>query len=207
MKKLFCRLIVYLYLFVSVASADVIKVIDAPVSGGTCDTLQEDVSGIAGGEQITFNASSNTWMGTGFVADATYTVCSITLILAEVGDLSGSSDTLTACIYTNSCSTCDRTDDEPGTLVGSCSNAVNMSTVDDGGVATEYSFPNVSASVTSSNIYWVVPYASGINITNYPSWLSDNTLVVEPESIWKSADGSTWSLHNGTRSGSFKLYE
>ena len=202
--KILYSLTLFIFFFTTTAHAWITPVMiggGVEATGGSCDTLKDSETGTSTGNAEVGRFGTNLWQASKFTAGSSYTVCGLTVQLTENGDLSGSGNTITACIYSH-----DAGEDDPSTVVGSCSDAINMSTIDDGGVETEYTFSNVSAAITNTATYWVVLYSSGIDNTNYPTWQLTNAATVER--TMKDGDGTgTWAVQSANESGKYKLYE
>lgn len=205
MKKLFIILLLFCFYVNQAWGAMIIQQFTS--GGGSCDTEVFSETAVESNTYPISNNSTSAYIASMFLSTATKTVCGADVYLQENGDLSGSSITMTVAIYSNSCSTCDRTDDSPGSIVtaDSESDSLAWSSVDDGGVTTAYSFTGMSAEITSSTLYWIVFEASNYDNTNYPLASGSNAAVTEE--IMDSSDGSSWDLSSATRSVRFVLYE
>lgn len=132
----------------------------ATVAAPSCTTQAEQIAGTyesTVGFSMNDDDSTN-WVWSTFTANNTSTRCKITVKMLKVGSPAG---TLTACIYTNSSGV-------PGTQIGTCSDAVNTSTLSTS--EGDITFSNVSANVTDTTQYKLVIKSSQHNDwSNYPA--------------------------------------
>ena len=125
--------------------------------------------------------NSNKYVGQQFTADGTYTACKVDVNLQKVGTPSVNLD---VSIYTDNAGV-------PGTLIGTASDVIASSTISTS--PTTYTFVNMSASLTSGTLYWIVLHASaGVDNSNYIIFVgtggsSPNT------SPYASINGTSWS--------------
>lgn len=144
------------------------------------------------------SAAGVKWIATKFIGDATSgTVCKICPDLSKV-----SSPTMTIAIklFSNTCSTCDRTDDKPNAQLadyGSMSAASIAGSFGDCFTGTY--------AVANNTYYWVVIQASATSETNYVNWTEDATCATEDVSR-SGDDGSSWSQTSSSKCLMMKLY-
>lgn len=139
-------------------------------------------------------SASYVYTGFAFVAASSYTMCKIELSVIKIGT---PSYTVTVSIYTDSA-------DHPGTLVGTGSAAVNVSTF-----GTSYgniTFTGMSASITSGTRYWYVMQATSAppnDMTNY----SRIGYGVGTQYQASADSAVTWTTYFGSYQGIFTSYK
>lgn len=171
--------------------------VGAGSAAATCSTPKDSNVGAASGYAT--NAGGRTWLATQFSAAGDAEICKIELYLLRIGTATMD---LSACIYSNNDAT---TPDEPNALIGSCSSVVAASGI---GTSEEVvPFNNVSASILSGGLYWVVFKSSsaGTDASNNITWNFRDGAAIEI--VQGDSDGTgPWSLQSSTRSGKFALY-
>lgn len=154
-------------------------------AGGGCSTLSFDRSG-APYDGDTGYSAFYTYVASKFTSGATFTACKGELRLLKQNTPTG---TLQLKIYTDNSG-------NPGTLVGSGSSTINMADVSSDAY---YTFASLSASLTSSTVYWAVMQASAA--PNDIKWIGQTG----SDNLRGSTDGSSWD-NIGNLTTNFKLY-
>lgn len=206
MKKLI-YLFTLLFLFSGVPEAvawmsPVIAGGGVPLAGECANTITEDPCDSSDGGYDMWKASNIDWSAQKFQASESYTLCKTDVVLRKVGTPNFN---FYIQIFSNSCSTCDRSDDTPGSIIGGTeSDAISSSTFTES-FAT-YLFINSSFALTSGDWYWVVVMSKdsyGDN-DNYVVWAYDIDVVGENE---YSGDGSSWTSYAADRTLRFINYK
>lgn len=117
--------------------------------------------------------------GGSFTPTSSYTVCKAVCKLAKVG--TGGSGTMQAFIYSDSANL-------PVSIIGSGSSVYNMNTAP--ASDADFTFDNMSASVTSGTAYFLVLVASTNDSSNYVNWSRGAGGASDYRATW---DGSSWS--------------
>jgi hypothetical protein len=162
---------------------------------------EQNTSGLA----LTEVASDATtkYIGTKFLATDTYNVCRVVVPIQK--NNTNAQDTLIRfSVYTNSCSICDRSDDEPGTQLALSDSSWRVSLALSPRT-DRFDFPGIKPLITSGNFYWVVAYSIGDNAENYWQWQNTDSGVTED--VKKSSDGTTWESESTTVSLRWILYK
>ncbi len=165
-----------------------------PAGGGACGgTTKDSQTG------VTNNFADNqsyAWGAYNFTAGSSYTLCKLTLRLAKVGTPAGN---VLAAIYTNSGSNL------PGTQVGTASDAVAATTLatSEGNI----DLSNLSASVTSATVYWIVVKTTQGTGANNVKFVFYNFDGVASHHIKLSNDsGGSWDEWTDSNQGKFTSY-
>ena len=171
----------------------------APPAACETQTTPNTMETSDGTYELAGSANGNKYVASRVIADATTgTVCRICPSLNKV-----QSPTMdfSVKLYSNTCTTCDRSDDEPNAVLddyGSM-NAANIA----GTFGDCFSLGSV-ALAEGTVFHVVIINNSAANPTNYFRWVRDNTCTSEQFSI--SSDGSTWSVNGSGKCGTVKLY-
>ena len=137
--------------------------------------------------------STTKWSGGQFVADATCTLCAVTLRLKEQGIYAGD---ITVCIYSDDGAA------KPNASLGCAS--VTKSGDDIPSSTGDVEFTGLSANVTLGTTYHVVAWSSTVSSTNYVQWAyEDDDCAGDGEETTRSEDGSTWNTRSGARAFEF----
>lgn len=162
--------------------------------GGSCDTLAESCTSGSGSGYSLGNISTRKYLSTRFTTSASRSICKIACSLQSVGSPTFS---VNAYIYTDN-------NGEPGSVVGTGSSAVSASSIPTS--FSDVEFSNVSATLSSGTVYWVVLVCSSVGDTeNKLRWQYGDCF--DAEEINSSSDGSTWDTTSTSVSLLFKLYE
>jgi hypothetical protein len=170
----------------------------------SCCNVGDQEQNASGALSAVANGSSTKWVATKFLATDTYSVCKL-VVPIQKNNSTSQSITITFKIYNNSCVTCDRSDDKPGTQVGGDSNSKSRDNLQASVREETFAFPGTKPSITSGNYYWVVTYNSDTNGSNYWQWQNTDSGVTED--VKKSADGTTWETESATISFRWVLYK
>jgi hypothetical protein len=169
--------------------------------GATIGDQEQNTSG----EALTVIASDSTtkYIGTKFLATGTFNACKLVVPIQK--NNTNAQDTLIRfSVYTNFCSICDRSDDEPGVQLALSDSGWRVSLALSPGT-DRFDFPGIKPLITSGNFYWVVAYSIGDNAENYWQWQNTDTGVTED--VKKSSDGVTWESESTTVSLRWILYK
>jgi len=219
MKKL-SGVFICLLLFTFISSARIIEVADAgitdklraviaaknaPAEGGppACETNSDACSEASVGSNPMASDGGNYYWATKFQASESTTICAAILYLEKVG-AADPTHSYVVSVRLNTCSTCDRSDDNVGAITGTAS--TNTLTWNDLTAAeTAETFTGMSASITSGEFYWISIATTGTaDASNYGQWHKTESCTVED--VHKDGDGAgTWGSESGGSSSRFQL--
>lgn len=157
--------------------------------GGGADTQKEVVYAAPNSSQTYGGLGPDDWLASSFTASNTYTLHRVDVVLYKTGSPTW---TMKAYIYA------DLTNSPFGGLLGTPSGNVSASTVTgtDNASASTNSFTGLSVSMVSGTKYWVVLGSTGSphDFANYINWLKYGGTGGASDIIYKSSDGSSWSM-------------
>ena len=216
MKKL-SGVFICLLLFTFISSARIIEVADAGITdklkaviaaknaGGApaCETNSDACSEASVGSNPMASDGGNYYWATKFQASESTTICAAILYLEKVG-AADPTHSYVVSVRLNTCSTCDRSDDNVGAITGTAS--TNTLTWNDLTAAeTAETFTGMSASITSGEFYWISIATTGTaDASNYGQWHKTESCTVED--VHKDGDGAgTWGSESSGSSSRFQL--
>ena len=136
--------------------------------------------------------SDTKWSGGIFIADATATLCTVTLRLKEIGVYTGD---FTVCIFSDNAG-------KPNTSLG-CA-YVTRDGDDIPSSTGDVEFTGLDVDVTLGTTYHVVGWSSTVSTDNYVQWAyEDDDCSADGEETTRSADGITWNTRSGARAFEF----
>lgn len=168
--------------------------------GGTCtSTCTQDFDGSTCGNEDNGGSTdyislgvnnTNQWVASKFVAEDTVTICELKVQIFKNGSPTG---TVTACIYSH-----DAGNDEPQSLVGTCSDARDADDMGLNYLSGWRTFAGLSAGITNGTTYWVLWHTSAIDSSNYLRLGSSTSGTTER--VEGSGDGTddSWSNLSST---------
>jgi hypothetical protein len=181
-------------------------VVGASSTPAGCTTGAESCAASTTSSYGCLQSSAQVYLASKFVAEATETVCSAVLRMKRSTD-TDPTHSYNVYIYSNSCTTCDRSDDNVGSVVGTGSTnsityAANLTTTE-----ADVTFTGISASITSGEVYWVVLKGTGtVDSTNYGLWGCSTGCTTKD--FRRDADGAgAWGSVSATYGGKYTLYK
>jgi hypothetical protein len=204
MKKiLFALLLILLTASQANALSAAIQAVCGANSVASCATAQDAETDAAANNKAIGNSVNYIYLATQFVVgsteddqsagDANYTICKV--VVRGYASAGSSPLTITAYIYSDSTNA-------PGTLIGTGSTAVNVSSI--GTSEEDVTFAGtLSADVTNGGTYWLVLKADTTDAV-YFLWsveTSGNT-----EHMYRATADPTWTEDSTVYSGKFTLY-
>jgi hypothetical protein len=172
-------------------------------SVASCSTAQDAEADATAATKSIGNSVNNIYFATQFVAgsteddqsagDSNYTICKV--VVRGYASAESSPLTITAYIYSDST-------DAPGTLIGTGSTAVNVSSI--GTSEEDVTFAGtLSAEVVNGTTYWLVLKADTTNAV-YFKWAVETS--GQTEHMYRATADPTWTEDGTVYSGKFTLY-
>lgn len=179
--------------------AQTVIIVGQPPSGAAppaCTTptdafvVPQDSSTQVGATSASLNVASK------FTAANSYSLCKVICYLSQTGT---APFTVVASIFSHNSGT-----DEPASLLGAASSSVTASTIPT--TETAVTFSNMSATIVSGTIYWVVLTASVVGSgTNCLRWWR-GPATGTPKIMTDANAVGTWTLSTSTKSARFQAY-
>ena len=162
-------------------------------AGYACSGTGDSCAGQDDGLYGVGDTADTKWNGGQFVADATGTLCSVTLELKEIGVYIGD---ITVCIFS------DGGVAKPSASLGCASVTKDGDDIPSSTGSVE--FTGLDVLVTSGTTYHVVAWSSTVSGDNYVQWAyEDDDCSGDGEETTRSADGITWNTRSGARAFEF----
>lgn len=161
--------------------------------GPPSSTLKDSNTAASNGSTTFSNGANLKYIGSGFVAGATYTLTSVDMYMAKTGSPS----------FNISCEIWSNNSGDPGSIVGSGStNTIAASSIT--GSEAVYTWTGLNASITSGTTYFIVLICDTVGDGSNNIQLHRN--AVSANQIDTSPNGSTWTNASGTRRSKFATY-
>ena len=167
--------------------------VNVPVPALACTGTGDSCTGDDDGSYGVGNDSTTKWTGSQFIADATATLCSLTLQMSENGTYAGE---VTACIFSDDGAA------KPSTSLGCATSKPGAADIP--ASVGDVTFTGLSAAVTLGTTYHVVIWSSTVDASNYVKWYyEDSDCVADGEESTRSEDGITWATRSGANALEF----
>jgi len=163
-------------------------------AGGGCSTAQDSEENTGTSQGNVGSHSFYQYRAGNIDTTSAYTVCKVELSLKSVGS---PTQDLTVSIY-------DDSSGEPGSLVGTASDAVDASTI--GSTFEWVEFTGISAVLSDATTYWVVIHADAADSGNYVHWEYTNGGDASDRLAYDANGVGPWSSDGSNLPFRLRLY-